>query len=260
MAIDRGSRCTAVPSSSASASGSRWFPPRCSATARRRCARPRRGPRPPPDRPCSRTRSPRGRGSPRARPPGCRATRGTPRRSRLAALRRQLASTVSIAATSSSCVAPMPPRGSRRPYRMPLSQQPEPEPVDQLEDRGVAGRMYSAPISTTAPFGSFCDHTRPPRAPRLQHDDLRAARNQLIRGDEPARPAPTTTALTRGRAGSRRDRQGRATASTAVAPRSWTGTGFSSSSSSPLATSSSPAATASRPAAAVSTGWRRVHR
>ena len=53
----------------------------------------------------------------------------------------------------------------------------------------LPGRMNSAPISTTAPFGSVCDHTRPPtRDARLEHDDLRAARCQLVRGDEPGEP------------------------------------------------------------------------
>ena len=89
--------------------------------------------------------------------------------------------------------------------------------------------MNSAPISTTAPFGSRSDHTRPPTRERASSTTTSdAAAGELVGRHEPGEartdddrphgPVPGATA----------------TASTATAPCSCTSTGFSSSSSSPL--------------------------
>ena len=216
----------------------------------------RRGPRPPPGRPCSRTRSPRARGSPRARPPGCRASRGTPRRCPPRCPRRELAlrrlhrgaELLVRGADAAPRVAP--------PVAHPLVPQPEPEAVDQLQDRGVARagctprpsrrrRRSGASATTRAhPRAAAPPAPRPPRR-----------RGQLVGRDEPGEPGadddgPHAPGV----------RRSAATRIHRVAPRSWTSTGLSSSSSSPLASSSSPAAAASRAAAATSTAAGRALR
>src|SRR5437763_1744104 len=58
--------------------------------------------------------------------------------------------------------------------------------------------MNSAPISTTAPFGSSRDHTRPPTRSRASSTTTSApARANASAAASPANPAPTTATRTR---------------------------------------------------------------
>ena len=90
---------------------------------------------------------------------------------------------------SSSGVTSTPPRGSRIPYRIPLSQRPSPSWAASRGDLGVAGQDE---------LGAHLDHGTVAQLPRpgapadaetrLEHLDVEPARSELTGGDEPGEP------------------------------------------------------------------------
>ncbi len=101
--------------------------------------------------------------------------------------------TAPYAATSSWRVTGSPPRGSRSPYVVPLSNSARPSRAAVSRITRLSGRMNSAPISTIPPVGSSCDQTRPPTRSRASNTRTSTpAVASASAAARPANPAPTT--------------------------------------------------------------------
>ena len=132
---------------------------------------------------------------------------------------------------------------------MPLSQSSSPRRAASSRTAVLPGRMYSAPISTTAPLSSRRDQTRPPTRSRASSTVTSApAPLQLVGRAQPGQPGAGDGDPQAGSHGGRVDHrravlvhEARGSARSARAPRS---------------SSSSPVAAASRAAAATSSGGR----